>query len=394
MNYKLAFLVFHGIESSGAGIGFKIRSQAEACRKNGIPASLSYLSVDANNRYDGRLMDDELIEQFRSRFGIDKRFQWRFSFDTLLMHIVKNGFNLVYIRYTHFANPFFIRFLKKLKQLDVKVLLEIPTYPYDDEYVHSSLVRRLHLLSEQFFRQRFKNYLYRIVTFSDEKFVFNVPTLRISNGIDFDAISMRCALPVSGELRLIAVASMEFWHGYDRLIEGLREYYTGEWRVKVSLRLVGVSDNKESLRYHQLVDRYNLNYCVQFYGIKRGKELDGLVDHSDLAVGCLGVHRKATDIYRSLKNVEYCARGIPFLYAETDPGFEGKPFVIKAPADESPIDIHQLIAFFETQRLSPAEIRSYASEHSWEKQMKKVIDSLNPDLSPSTPAFSLPSGND
>jgi len=374
---KIAFLVFHGIDVSGAGIGLKIRAQVEALQKSGCSTSLSYLSTDSCNQYDGRLMDGKLMERFESKWRIDKRFHWRFRFNALLAYLVSNEFNGVYIRYTHFANPFFNRFLKRLNKHGIVVLLEIPTYPYDAEYSEAPFFKRLNQLTERFFRMSLRKNVYRVVTVSDDDFIFGIPTIKISNGVNVDDLPLVEKRKTATELNLIAVASMQFWHGYDRLIEGLRNYYQGEWKVKVVLRLVGDTRNPESLKYKKLIKNYKLNEYVQLYETRNGGELDALFDQSDIGVGCLGLHRKLMDHAKSLKNVEYCARGIPFLYSEMDDRFDGEPFVFKAIADESPIDIHRLIAFNESVSTSPAEIRSCAAEqYTWVKQMKKVIDAL------------------
>jgi hypothetical protein len=51
------------------------------------------------------------------------------------------------------------------------------------------------------------------------------------------------------------------------------------------------------------------------------------------------------------------------------------PYIIKAPADESPIDIKSLVDFYRTLNLSPVEIRSsIEGTLSWRVQMQKVVD--------------------
>ena len=77
---------------------------------------------------------------------------------------------------------------------------------------------------------------------------------------------------------------------------------------------------------------------------------------------------------KTLKNREYATRGIPFIYSEQDSDFDSKPYIIKAPSDESPINILQILDFIETQHFEPAEIRKSVEDLSWKVQMKKVID--------------------
>ena len=82
---------------------------------------------------------------------------------------------------------------------------------------------------------------------------------------------------------------------------------------------------------------------------------------------------------KSLKNREYCSRGIPFFYSESDLEFDSTNFIIKAPADESPIDIHQVIEFVSNHPFDKFQIRNYALKNlTWEKQYEKVLKHLFP----------------
>jgi hypothetical protein len=77
-----------------------------------------------------------------------------------------------------------------------------------------------------------------------------------------------------------------------------------------------------------------------------------------------------------LKNREYAARGIPFIYSEEDSDFDHQPYVLKAPADESPIDIAGIIRFLDSYHEQPADIRQSVDYLSWKTQMQRVLDEL------------------
>lgn len=49
--------------------------------------------------------------------------------------------------------------------------------------------------------------------------------------------------------------------------------------------------------------------------------------------------------------------GNTFVYSETDGDFDKMPYILKVPADESPIDIRRLIRFYMELDLSPCRIR-------------------------------------
>jgi hypothetical protein len=77
-----------------------------------------------------------------------------------------------------------------------------------------------------------------------------------------------------------------------------------------------------------------------------------------------------------LKNREYATRGIPFIYSEQDSDFDKQSYVIKAPADESPIDVNQIIEFLERFDLKPETIRKSVEHLTWRIQMQRVVGDL------------------
>ena len=119
------------------------------------------------------------------------------------------------------------------------------------------------------------------------------------------------------------------------------------------------------------------NYVI-LYGKKHGTELDNLFDRCDFGIGSLGRHRVGIDKIKTLKNREYAARGIPFMYSETDNDFDTQPYVFKTPADESPIDIQQIVDFYRQFVIQPKEIRESIKHLSWYKQMKFVLEDIFP----------------
>ncbi len=59
-----------------------------------------------------------------------------------------------------------------------------------------------------------------------------------------------------------------------------------------------------------------------------------------------------------------------------DDDFESMPYILKAPADETPIDIPRLITFCKNLTIPPQEIRNSIRHLSWKEQMKKVCDNI------------------
>ena len=81
---------------------------------------------------------------------------------------------------------------------------------------------------------------------------------------------------------------------------------------------------------------------------------------------------------KTLKNREYAARGIPFIYSESDSDFDNKPYVLKAPANDTPISIDEIVAFYRNLDIDALSIRNSIQNLSWKHQMKLVIEGAYP----------------
>ena len=145
-------------------------------------------------------------------------------------------------------------------------------------------------------------------------------------------------------------------------------------------KLDTTQNTAEELSIEQkLLSLYNLQQiCSKIDDIRmiRGELPEEIRDNED---ECEGKKTRITNLeeeIKTLKNREYAARGIPFIYSETDSDFDDMPYVLKAPADESPIDIYRIIDFYRHITLSPQQIRNSIDNLSWENQMRKVIEAV------------------
>ena len=134
------------------------------------------------------------------------------------------------------------------------------------------------------------------------------------------------------------------------------------------------AENEKEFR--QFIADKGMESYVILYGKKHGKELDDIFNMCDFGVGSLGRHRVGIQKIKTLKNREYAARGIPFVYSETDSDFDERPYVLKAPADETPVDISSIINFYRRLTLTPQEIRNSIDNLSWFHQMNCIVNNL------------------
>lgn len=367
---RALFLVFYGFQEYN-GISKKIRYQVDALKQYGMDVRTCYYEVRENGERQWMIDEKVLVNLGKGTLAKTKK---RVSFAPIIHYIRKEQISFVYIRYYHNANPFTIHFVKSAKKLGAQIVLEIPTYPYDQEFTD----QKLNLCIDRIFRHSLCSHLDAVVTFSNDTEIFGQRTIRISNGIDFNSIPLRKQIrTMENELHLIGVAEIHFWHGFDRLIKGLKEYYAHNPGYKVYFHIVGnLFGERERQEIEDPIQAYNLQDYVFMHGAKHGKELDALFEKADFAVGSLARHRSGIFNIKTLKNREYAARGFGFIYSETDDDFEKMPYIIKAPANETAIDIPGLIAFCKKQTISPQEIRNSIRHLSWTEQMKKVCDDI------------------
>ena len=378
---KILFLIYHGF-SEHSGISKKIHYQVKGLRENGHEVHLCYYDQNEKGHWC-RFVDDKIINDFGT--GKLAGLRQRISYERVSEYCLREKVEFVYARSFHNATPWLIAFFKKLRRVGIHAVTEIPTYPYDTEYSSKWSKQPLRFIVDKRFRQCLYHYMDGIVTFSDATEIFGQRTIRISNGVDFDSIPIHHYQPSpDGSIHLIGVAEVHIWHGYDRLIAGIGEYYKNSKDPRqIYFHIVGGVHPHE--RYHAnafhpgmqaIIDKYNIQDRIIFHGQLFGEELDKVFNQSCFAIGSLARHRSGITVIKTLKNREYATRGIPFIYSEQDSDFDNKPYVLKAPADESPIDIQQIIDFMDHFSIKQEEIRKTVENLTWKIQMQKVIEAV------------------
>ena len=367
---KALFIIFHGFDPNN-GISKKISYQVKALKECGLEVHLCYMDESKSKR---RMVDGKTIADYGN--GVMSKIRKRIDFASITKYAKKNGIEFVYIRSNHNANPFSVQMVRQMQKYGMRVVMEIPTYPYDTEYEAQGMNKQI--FQDKLFRNTLAKYLDAIVTFSDYNSIFGQRTIRISNGIDFSNVKLKSMLnDTTKELNLIGVAEIHEWHGFDRLLAGLSNYYSTPKSFIVKFHVVGYFFSAEGeAEFKKMINDNNLGDYVILYGKKHGEELDKIFDRCDFGVGSLGRHRVGIDRIKTLKNREYAARGIPFIYSETDSDFDNMPYVLKVPADETPIDIFKILEFQKCLTIKPDEIRDSIQNLSWRCQMEHVLESL------------------
>lgn len=378
---KILFLVYHGFEDY-SGISKKIHYQVKGLKENGHDVRLCYYDVSSDG-HRCRYVDGQVIKDYGTGkwAAMRQRMDYRCVYD----YCVREGIQLIYARCFVNANPFLIKFFKGIRKAGIHAVTEVPTYPYDQEFNTFEWKMRLELKMDQLFRNRLYKQMDAMVTFSDAKVIFGQRTINISNGVDFDSIPLHQPSVISHQpypLHLIGVAEVHPWHAFDRVIAGMGEYYRKCGVERLECREVyfhivgGVHPYHMDHDFRPLIEKYGLQEKIIFHGTLFGKELDEVFNQCQFAIGSLGRHRSGITVIKTLKNREYATRGIPFIYSEQDEDFDQQPYIIKAPADETPIDIQQIIDFLKDFQMQPEEIRKTVEPLQWKIQMQKVVDEV------------------
>ena len=374
---KILFLVYHGF-SDESGISKKIHYQVKGLRQNGHEVHLCYYDFDSRG-HRCRYVDDNVIADYG--LGAMAALRSRTQLDCIYYYCIDNGIEMVYARSFMNASPVLVRLFGKLNKQDIKCVTEIPTYPYDHEFKGYPLKYKIPLYIDMMFRRALSAKMEAIVTFSNKESIFGKRTICISNGIDLDSIPLHNPKKQQ-DIHFIAVAEIHYWHGFDRLVAGLGEYYKSNPNGrKVYFHVVGWEDDRGTtsngyLTVEQMARKYGIEKYVINHGKLFGEKLDEVFNQCVFAIGSLGRHRSGITEIKTLKNREYAARGISFIYSENDSDFDDKPYIIKAPADESPINVGEIINYIVSHDFNPAEIRTTVEHLSWKYQMEKVITEI------------------
>lgn len=290
----------------------------------------------------------------------------------------------LYIRYNRSDNML----IKKLKYLKnntkgLKIIVEIPTYPYSTE-TKIRLKSFAKHMKDKFNRNKLYKYVDKIVTYSEDEFIFNIETINIHNSLIGSSIKPKVVKEISKnrEINVLAIATFEEWHGYDRFIKGLGLYYSKNYDIDIKLHLVG--DGPSIKNYKKLVNEFNIEKYVKFYGFKTGKELEEIYNTIDIALDAMGRHRGGVFYNSTLKGKEYAFKGIPSISGvKTDlDKYKEFKYYFRVPADETIIDMSDVINFYKNiyeNKESYAEvinnIRCFA-EQNFEMNicMKEVIE--------------------
>lgn len=355
-----------------SGIAKKIYAQKECFEK--IPAK-----IDFYNPYEENMK--------RKFFRVCRRIPLYGYFNKIVSHIDFNKIDFVYIRKPWLMDADTLLWLRKIKKVNqkIKILMEVPTYPYDYEMETISMLPLL--VKDKLYRGYLKEYVDRIITYSNDDYIWGIKTIPISNGVNLDEEMIIDSNKSMQDINIVAVSNLAFWHGYDRAINGLYNYYLEGGKENIILHIVGTGKELEKLI--ALTKKCNLCDNVVFYGRKNKTELMEIYKRCRIGLDSLGRHRSHVSFNSSLKSKEYLMKGLLIVSGvgnELDLEID-YPYYMRVSSNDTPIDFKKILEFYHSiyDRSDEYEIRKEIisfgkKKFSMDEVMKPVIDYIKCDL--------------
>ena len=342
----------------------KVKGQINAFEKLGYSMDWVY-----EKNLDIYINDIKIGSRKNNYIGVNK------FFDIVGCNI-EEKYDFVYIRYM-VANVGLLKLVRKLKKIGIRIIVEIPTYPYLTE-INKNIRGRIICSIDKYITNNLHKYVDNISVTNDIEKLFNIETIKINNAVDVENVKPVANRNKKDTINMIAIANIERWHGYDRLIEGISEYYKNKtYKKNVKLYIVGNGNKEIKDDLINRVKKYKLENYIIFTGVKNGDELDKLYEKIDIGISSLSLNR-AGGGHDPVKAKEYIAKGIPVVMGYEDRLIPStNEFIYKVEDDDSKININSIIEWYINLKNTNEEIRIFAEENlCWTKQIAKIVYKL------------------
>ena len=372
---KLLYFSVVDVEGKGfAGVSKKVRGQVEAFQNLGFDTYLLCFASSELVLFHG---EEKTVYRHFSFCGFHRTLQLYGHLSDLCR---ENHFDILYIRYP-LCDWWFYRALAKSRENIGKIILEIPTYPYDVENEKNhNWVTQFCLRQDRYLRYKLNHLVDLIVTYGNvkENRIFDIPACVIYNSVPAKTCQKLHKEPHE-TLNFIAVANLMFHHRYDKVLRGMAEYLKQQ-DADQRLRFHIVGDGPEKKNLANLTNELELSKYVFFHGIQTGDNLMELYKQADLG---LVEFEQITDSNRiaiidCLKYSEYCSIGLPHASSALHSCYPcNSSFFCLANTDERAVDIRQLVDFAKSVNLNQAQEDMYEivmNNLTWDHSMKHVLN--------------------
>lgn len=296
-----------------------------------------------------------------------------------LILIENYQYNIVYIRLM-IASLMLLKLMHHIKSKKIKLYYEIPTYPFFYEQYHASR-KKYRAIAKIMLDTIFAPWVYYfctnivIVKSNSKVKVFN-KMIETYNGIDSTNIDIkqnRIGLSSADKFRMVAVGTIFPYHGYDRILYGMKQCdeRIDSGRKKVELHIVGESQTTNDLKLlSQSLGLHN----VYFHGLQTTEELNAMYKNFDVGLGCLALHRRHANIDTTLKVIEYYCRGVAVVSSGNTPLDTGT-YTLHVADTESAINIENLYQQYKlVEKKQLVELPNIArAKFEWDSLLERIV---------------------
>ncbi len=366
------------LDDISSGVWNKVNSQAISLNK--IYGNVSLVVYKGRQtvvrHYEGNNVHDEVISN--AKHLPRKIVLWL----SLCNYIKNKQYEYAYVRYP-VIDFLVLRVFKRLKKNGTKIVMEVPTYPLGSELIRGKI--QLAFMLDRLIHNRCSRYVHKIVYIGNpvDK-IFKCKAQQIPNGI----VAAHSEDEITGfalhgdRIRIIAVSSMHVWHGYERILEGIKNYYLTKTPELPEIELTLVGEGQCLEEYQHLVKQYKIDNYVTFPGKLCGEDLVNEYRKATLGVGSLSLYKNHLLCGSTLKSKEYMIRGLPFLYGCEEIGIERNyPYALLVSNDSQPVNMKKVVDFIvpllkNNQKISREMYQFALKNFSWTAIMKSIFKDM------------------
>ena len=253
--------------------------------------------------------------------------------------------------------------------------MEFPTFPYDDEISDNDK-----LLVDRERRLQLSSVVDLYTSTSDLKSIDGKPFVKFNNRVDVKASTLisKTNKQPGNPVIAVAVANLNHWHGYDRMLKGMAAYLNA--RGSLAFKFVIAGDGKVCDELKSLSVQLGIQEYVEFKGFCNDEALAELYKQADIGISSLGIHRIGISSASPLKSRSYLCNGLPVVYSHRDDDLDCSHFTLRVAADESPVDIETVINFAQNLTERPtlfSDVQQFASQNlGWESYCRLLVKEL------------------
>lgn len=368
---QIFFCVNYPKYNEAIGISKKIKSQIEAFKGLGYEVTYSAYSEESILIYKNDKIDFEYKYPTLTLLSVLRRF---YLMSACEKYLHSHHYDMAYIRWDA-IDVSFLKVLRMLRKQCGKVLMDF--HGYFPKMKAIGMKGKYIVYTTKINGHKLKKYVDYGLTETKNNKLFGINVMPIDTGIDLSKYMPHHYCGNKDELHMISVANETIYHGYDRVIYGLYEYYQLTKSSNVHLHLVGKMTEKTI----DLVNKLNLQKLVHLHGYKSGADLQNIYNMCNIGIGPLAPHRVGGKEGTGIKTKEYFAIGLPYFYAGTEllvP--DNYPYVFNVPSTDSPIDIQSVVSFYngiEKKDQMVEDMRNFTKQKfSWKVIFENTIKNI------------------